>query len=64
MKNAKADSEPSRKRWVRNDSRSVERVSFGAAVVVEIEDAALKERRYKRRRASKERVRRDELIAR
>ena len=41
---AKADSEPGGKRWVRNDSRSVEWVGFCAAVLaVEIEDAALKD---------------------
>ena len=40
---AEADSEPSGKRWVRNDSLSVEWVGFCAAVLaVEIEDAARK----------------------
>ena len=44
---AEADSEPSGKRWVRNDSLSVEWVGFCAAVLaVEIEDAALKGRPY------------------
>ena len=44
---AEADSEPSGKRWVRNDGRSVEWVGFCAAVLaVEIEDAALKGRLY------------------
>ena len=44
---ALSDSEPSGKRWVRNDSLSVEWVGFCAAVLaVEIEDAALKGRLY------------------